>query len=135
MLLAATNRPQELDQAALRRLVKRIYIPLPELSTRKSLLVHLLSTTSHSLSSSEITRIAQDMHGYSSSDITALAREASLGPIRELGDKLMTTPKDQIRPISSKDFVDAMKIIRPSVSNSYVLEIEKWSKEKGVAGL
>lgn len=31
LLIGATNRPQELDEAARRRLVKRLYIPLPDL--------------------------------------------------------------------------------------------------------
>lgn len=30
LLVGATNRPQELDEAARRRFVKRLYIPLPE---------------------------------------------------------------------------------------------------------
>lgn len=30
LVIGATNRPQELDEAARRRLVKRLYIPLPE---------------------------------------------------------------------------------------------------------
>lgn len=30
LVVGATNRPQELDEAARRRLVKRLYIPLPE---------------------------------------------------------------------------------------------------------
>lgn len=32
LLVGATNRPQELDEAARRRLVKRLYIPLPDLA-------------------------------------------------------------------------------------------------------
>jgi SpoVK/Ycf46/Vps4 family AAA+-type ATPase len=30
LVIGATNRPQELDEPARRRLVKRLYIPLPE---------------------------------------------------------------------------------------------------------
>lgn len=30
LVIGATNRPQELDEAARRRFVKRLYIPLPE---------------------------------------------------------------------------------------------------------
>jgi len=37
MVLAATNRPWDLDEAMIRRLEKRIYIPLPEESGRKRL--------------------------------------------------------------------------------------------------
>ncbi len=132
LLLAATNRPQELDQAALRRLVKRIYIPLPELETRKSLLNHLLSQTTHTMGSGEIHQLARQLEGYSSSDINALAKEASFGPIRGLGDRLLTTTKESIRPITSQDFRDATKTIRPSVSPGYVEEMIKWNKEKGV---
>lgn len=32
LIIGATNRPQELDEAARRRFVKRLYIPLPEIN-------------------------------------------------------------------------------------------------------
>ncbi|KAJ3277062.1 hypothetical protein HDV01_000114 [Terramyces sp. JEL0728] len=134
LLLAASNRPQELDQAALRRMVKRIYIPLPELATRKALVTYLLKDSHHALSGNEIHSLGRALEGYSASDITALAKEAALGPIRGLGRKLLTVDSDEIRPMNYPDFQNAMKIIRPSVSQSYLKEIEQWNREKGVLG-
>ncbi|XP_036323458.1 spastin, partial [Rhagoletis pomonella] len=42
VVLAATNRPQELDEAALRRFTKRVYVSLPDMDTRELLLSRLL---------------------------------------------------------------------------------------------
>jgi len=38
LVIGATNRPQELDEAARRRMQKRLYIPLPDGSARKTML-------------------------------------------------------------------------------------------------
>ncbi|KAE8709396.1 hypothetical protein F3Y22_tig00110332pilonHSYRG01437 [Hibiscus syriacus] len=45
----ATNKPQELDDAVLRRLVKRIYVPLPDDNVRRLLLKHKLKGQEFSL--------------------------------------------------------------------------------------
>jgi SpoVK/Ycf46/Vps4 family AAA+-type ATPase len=42
LIIGATNRPHELDDAARRRFVKRLYIPLPERADRQILLERLL---------------------------------------------------------------------------------------------
>ena len=46
VVLGATNRPDELDEAVRRRFAKRIYIPLPDELSRRQLLKSLLSTAS-----------------------------------------------------------------------------------------
>lgn len=85
LVMAATNRPHELDEAALRRFPKRVYVALPDSETRVELLGKLLAKQgSPSLSGAELKRLAALTEGYSGSDLTALAKDAALGPIREL---------------------------------------------------
>ena len=135
--------------------VKRIYIPLPEPSTREALIRHLLRDHHHVLSNSDIKKIVRltegqcpfppprtrhlfshliKKSGYSASDITSLAREASLYPIRHLGADLLTTPVEEIRAVEVGDFVKAMEVIRRSVSDSSVRGFERWNGEYGTGG-
>lgn len=80
--MAATNRPQELDEAALRRFTKRVYVSLPNCHTRIQLLKRLLEKHNNPLSADELDQMATLTEGYSGSDLTALAKDAALGPIR-----------------------------------------------------
>lgn len=55
----ATNRPQEIDEAARRRLVKRLYIPLPDLPARQQIVSNLLKEQKHSLSEEEMEELCR----------------------------------------------------------------------------
>lgn len=82
VVLGATNRPQELDEAALRRFTKRVYVALPDQSTRQHLIRQLLAKQNCRLPDTAIANLAICTKGYSGSDLTALAKDAALEPIR-----------------------------------------------------
>ncbi|RWS17115.1 spastin-like protein [Dinothrombium tinctorium] len=132
LVMGATNRPQELDEAALRRFTKRVYITLPDFDTRITLLSKLLKTQRNPLSDGELQQIASMTDGYSGSDLTALAKDAALGPIREMGlDQVKKIDAAAMRRITFQDFCDSLKRIRKSVSPSSLQCYEKWNQEYG----
>jgi SpoVK/Ycf46/Vps4 family AAA+-type ATPase len=57
LVLAATNLPWAIDEAARRRFVRRQYIPLPEPTTRETQLRTLLASQKHSLTSDDIIQL------------------------------------------------------------------------------
>ncbi|XP_027692861.1 fidgetin-like protein 1 [Vombatus ursinus] len=132
LVVGATNRPQEIDEAARRRLVKRLYIPLPEASARKQIVKNLMAKEHFDLSEEEISLIVRQSDGFSGADMTQLCREASLGPIRSLQTiDIATVTPDQVRPIAFVDFENAFRTVRPSVSLKDLELYENWNKTFG----
>ena len=85
MVLGATNRPYDIDQAILRRLPRSFEIGLPTEDQRKHILMLLLQ---HERTAGRIDALCEDLagvtEGYSGSDLKELCRAALLQPIREL---------------------------------------------------
>uniref|UniRef100_A0A8C4IRY8 microtubule-severing ATPase n=1 Tax=Dicentrarchus labrax TaxID=13489 RepID=A0A8C4IRY8_DICLA len=132
LVMGATNRPQELDDAALRRFAKRVYVALPDDETRFTLLKKLLEKQGSPLSKNELSSLAKKTAGYSGSDLTSLAKDAALGPIRELGpDEVRRMAASEMRNIKMKDFEDSLKRIKPSVSPTTLTLYTKWNKDFG----
>ncbi|KAM0834187.1 hypothetical protein ACQ4PT_063771 [Festuca glaucescens] len=132
IVIGATNKPQELDDAVLRRLVKRIYVPLPDPNVRRLLLKNQLKGQAFKLSNHDLERLAVETEGYSGSDLRALCEEAAMMPIRELGPhNILTIKANQLRPLRYEDFRSAMTVIRPSLQKSKWDELEKWNDEFG----
>ncbi|KAI8027452.1 Spastin [Camellia lanceoleosa] len=131
IVIGATNKPQELDDAVLRRLVKRIYIPLPDAHVRRLLLKHKLKGQAFSLPAGDLERLVEETEGYSGSDLQALCEEAAMMPIRELGANILTIKANQVRPLRYEDFHKATTVIRPSLHKSKWEELEQWNWEFG----
>lgn len=57
-----------------------------------------------------------------------------MGPVRSLGEAILYTPIEEIRPINFDDFEASLINIRPSVSKQGLQEFEDWAKQYGERG-
>lgn len=116
VVIGATNRPWDLDEAIRRRLEKRIYIPLPtEVGRREMLRINLKDEKTEAV---EIEELVKKTDGYSGADIALLCREAAYMPMRRklkreggLGKRLNNLEwrkefeKEVTVPLTMEDFV------------------------------
>uniref|UniRef100_A0A182NTE9 AAA+ ATPase domain-containing protein n=1 Tax=Anopheles dirus TaxID=7168 RepID=A0A182NTE9_9DIPT len=136
LIVGATNRPQELDEAARRRLVKRLYIPLPERAARVQILTRLLERERNNLSEEEVARIGDLTEGFSGADMKVLCHEASMGPIRSIPfEELGEIAKDQVRPICYEDFRLALTKVKASVSPNDLQQYVVWDRTYGAGAI
>ncbi|KAL1451939.1 hypothetical protein WDU94_006268 [Cyamophila willieti] len=129
LVIGATNRPQELDEAARRRLVKRLYIPLPDEKARAEIVTKLLANITNSLTVDDIEEVARLTNDFSGADMASLCREASLGPVRSID--LSKIDALDVRPISIEDFRDALNTVRPSVCQADLKIYQEWNQTFG----
>lgn len=88
-LLAASNLPWDLDMALLRRLEKRILVPLPSSEAREAMVkYHLPPGPPGSGARAEETidyqEFSDKLEGYSGSDIKLVCKEAAMKPLRRV---------------------------------------------------
>merc|ERR1712032_706425 len=140
MVLAATNRPWDLDEALRRRLEKRIYIPLPEVAGRTQLFEINLSTIQLG-EDVDLQELVRRTEGYSGADVTNVCREAALMGLRKRMAKArqegmpiakMQMLKDEVDvPVSQADLLEAMTNVSRSVGNDDLQHFSDWMKEFG----
>lgn len=132
LVIGATNRPQEIDEAARRRFVKRLYIPLPECNARAQIVKRLLHDQKYELNDENFNSIAENTGGYSGSDMANLCREAALGPIRSIPfGEIGNISADDVRPIQFCDFEDALDHVKASVSEKDLDVYLDWNSKFG----
>lgn len=132
LIVGATNRPHELDEAARRRLVKRLYVPLPEFQARKQIINNLLVTIPHNLTEEDVNDVAERSKGYSGADMSNLCKEASMGPIRSISfSQLENIRKEDVRQVTVDDFKEALTHVRPSVSEASLSTYIEWDSVYG----
>ena len=123
MVLAATNRPQDLDEALRRRLEKRIYIPLPNEKGLKQLFDINLRGVKMA-DDVKWDQLIKKTKGYSGADVANVCREAAMMPLRKqleagklsITEIANTKPEEIEAPITMADFLQSIKNIQKSVS-------------------
>ena len=86
LVLATTNCPWDLDVAVLRRLEKRIYLPLPDRQGRKEQLVKLLGIDQLDWEVDD--ELMELTNKFSGADLQSICREASMIPLRTMMQQL-----------------------------------------------
>ncbi|MEM3349441.1 MAG: CDC48 family AAA ATPase [Saccharolobus sp.] len=146
-VVAATNRPDILDPALLRpgRFEKLIYVPPPDKKAR----IEILKVHTKNIVIAEdvsLEDIAERTEGYTGADLAALVREAAMRAIREsmricinkvdeickpndleCKDKVMKEcMKTTGVKVSLRHFEEAMKKIKPSVTQDMLQFYQNW---------
>ncbi|KAK9052624.1 hypothetical protein SSX86_029254 [Deinandra increscens subsp. villosa] len=139
LILGATNRPFDLDDAVIRRLPRRIYVDLPDADNRLKILKIFLAKENIE-PEFDIRGLANATEGYSGSDLKNLCIAAAYRPVQELldeekkGKKYDRTPA--LRSLNLDDFIQSKAKVGPSVAYdaASMNELRKWNEQYGEGG-
>ncbi|XP_038687274.1 katanin p60 ATPase-containing subunit A1 isoform X2 [Tripterygium wilfordii] len=161
LVLAATNRPFDLDEAIIRRFERRIMVGLPSVENREMIMKTLLSKekVDEGLDYKELGTMTE---GFSGSDLKNLCTAAAYWPVRELIQQERTKDLEKqqqvaegqhsedvsdtkegkeervitLRPLNMEDFKQAKNQIAASFAaeGSIMSELKQWNDLYGEGG-
>lgn len=127
IIMGATNRPQDLDRAILRRMPAAFHVPMPT-SVQRTMIIELILDNEPVSEDVDVSRIARSTEGFSGSDLRELCRNASVYRVRDYM-KNTNEPEpssstnlnesedeyhDALRPITMEDLTLSLKKMRES---------------------
>ncbi|KTW27984.1 cell division control protein 48 [Pneumocystis carinii B80] len=144
-VIGATNRPDQIDPALMRpgRLDQLIYVPLPDMASRLSILKAQLRN-SPVAANVDLSAIAKATHGFSGADLAGLTMRAAKLAIKESisyeikRQESLKEKKDEIEDIEMDDpvpeitrahFEESMKYSRRSVLDSDLRRYEMFANQ------
>jgi len=142
IVIGATNRPNAIDPALRRpgRFDREISIGVPNKKGRLNILkIHTrLMPLTKDVS---LEKLADVTHGFVGADLSALTKEAAMNVLRRILPDIKLGEKSEIPKkiledlkITSKDFQEALKIVRPSVLREVLIETPnvRWEEIGGL---
>ncbi|VAI03951.1 unnamed protein product [Triticum turgidum subsp. durum] len=150
LVLGATNRPFDLDEAVIRRFPRRLMVNLPDASNREKILKVILAKEELG-QDTDLESLANMTDGYSGSDLKNLCVTAAHYPIREILEKEKKEKNvaksegrpepalhgsEDVRPLSLDDFKSAHEQVCASVSSdsANMNELVQWNDLYGEGG-
>ena len=138
LIVGATNRPEELDEAARRRMPKQLYIPLPCEEARRAMVSKGIAEIRHALTQEDMAKIVSKTDGYSGSDMKNFIQEACQGPVRDvmLGrnqQEVENLNEADLRPMVIKDFVMASRAQKATVSPGEIQRYLEYNAKHGAS--
>eukprot|EP01016_Furgasonia_blochmanni_P043731 TRINITY_DN5980_c0_g1_i6.p1 TRINITY_DN5980_c0_g1~~TRINITY_DN5980_c0_g1_i6.p1 ORF type:complete len:347 (+),score=24.07 TRINITY_DN5980_c0_g1_i6:440-1480(+) len=131
-LIGATNRPQDLDHAVLRRFGKKVLMDVPEQSTRKSMIKKLMSEVSHELTEKQITAFAKATDGFTASDLKLILKEICNEPLKGMSKNvLISMHPNALRPVDNEDVLNVLANFKPSLTKKDLQEYYAWDRKFG----
>lgn len=123
LLLGATNRPWDMDEAALRpgRFDELIFVPLPDLVARRQILADALAGIPLA-EEIDIDALASETEGHSGADLVALCEVAKDAPY----EREINSGSPQQMEVG--DVTAAFDRVRPSVSKSQLARYRKFQQ-------
>ncbi len=134
LVLGATNRPWDIDNAMLSRFEKRVYVPIPDLKGRAGIFKIHTEGVESVLLDEDFIELAVRTEGYSGRDIANVCREVIMLPIRELDMSGLLENSDKevkVRDITLKDFKKTLKKVKPMTSKALLKQFQDWAEEFG----
>lgn len=125
LLLGATNRPWDIDLAAMRsgRFSEKIYVPLPDKKARKYLFEKFLKDLPLS-NDVNIDQMVTLTTNYSGADIEEVCERAKEEPLLE------SIKTDKVVLISKRNFEDAIKSVQTVIDENIITKFEEFAKKK-----
>ena len=111
LILGATNRIGDIDEAILRRMPKKFAVSLPSASQRGRILDLVLKDTKIDLENFDRAYMVRVMAGMSGSEIKEACRDAAMAPVREMirqkrasGQRMEHVSGHEVRGLRTVDF-------------------------------
>jgi len=132
IVMGATNRPFDLDEAVLRRMPRKLLVDLPDEDGRKQILTVILRDELLETSTVSPAQLATLTKNYSGSDLKNMCVAAALAAVKE---QLAANPADKLekRLLTMAHFQRALKDVKASTSNEAPssIELRKWDSIYG----